>query len=168
MPIASYLANRSEQAPHLLTLGHGERLTRQRSRLSALGSCGESPYDAAVRCCGRCGSCDTVTRGRQSMVHKGTTRFDGAPGRPKVVLALTGRPRVVKRAPPRRSLFVALCRIHAMGLLTFGLSTACRVGGNSSSCRRGGSSPACRRSTSVAKRDEHGTRDRTDRSQQAL
>jgi hypothetical protein len=43
--------------------GHGERLTRRRSRLTALGSCGESPYDAAVRCCGRCGSCDTVTRG---------------------------------------------------------------------------------------------------------
>jgi len=43
--------------------GSRGRLTRQRSRLTALGSCGESPYDAAVRCCGRCGSCDTVTRG---------------------------------------------------------------------------------------------------------
>lgn len=43
--------------------GHGERLTRQRSRLTALGSCGESPNGAAVRCCGRYGSCDTVTRG---------------------------------------------------------------------------------------------------------
>ena len=49
MPVASCLANRSERAPHQWTMaGHGERLTRQRSRLTALGSCGESPNDAAV------------------------------------------------------------------------------------------------------------------------
>jgi hypothetical protein len=57
-------SNRPECAPHQWTTkGHGERLTRQRSRLTALGCCGESPNDAAVRCCGRYGSCDTVTRG---------------------------------------------------------------------------------------------------------
>ena len=64
MPVATCVSNRSElRSASVDHEGHGERLTRQRSRLTALGSCGESPYDAAVRCCGRCGSCDTVTRG---------------------------------------------------------------------------------------------------------
>jgi hypothetical protein len=64
MPVATCVTNHPERRSASVDHeGHGERLTRRRSRLTALGSCGESPYDAAVRCCGRCRSCDTVTRG---------------------------------------------------------------------------------------------------------
>src|SRR6476469_3365483 len=61
MPVVTCVSNHPERAPHQLTLGHGERLTRQRSRLTALGSCGESPNDFLF---GAAGATGPATRSR--------------------------------------------------------------------------------------------------------